>query len=136
MNYHQARQVDPASDREDAGKWRYTNMNDGRVWPEGACATDCPGHDTAEEACQHWVEGQVANGVRWHDCSWTTCDNRHGTDENDKPITCPNPAQRLAYVGSADNHGYTLCADHASDNVAEALFRLDHKGEFSSFGSF
>jgi len=51
MNYYSARQVDPALDRPDAGKWRYTRMNDGRVWPEGACR-DCPGHDTPEEAAR------------------------------------------------------------------------------------
>ncbi len=35
MNYHQPRQIEPTADRPDAGKWRYTNMNDGRVWTEG-----------------------------------------------------------------------------------------------------
>lgn len=38
MNYYQPRQVDPTADRPDAGKWRYTCMNDGRVWPVGNCS--------------------------------------------------------------------------------------------------
>lgn len=127
MNYYQARQVDPAADREDAGKWRYTRMNDGAIWPHGVCAEGCPGHDTPEEACQHFMEGEIARGITWGDCSWTTCDNRP---------SCDKPARKVGYVGGPHHSGYTLCDDHAADNIAEALYRLDHKGEFSSIASW
>lgn len=127
MNYYGARQIDPASDRPEAGRWHYTCMNDGRVWPVGDCADGCGGHESPEDACQHYVEGQVAKGVRWSECSWTTCDNRPN---------CDKPARNVAYVGSASSMGYTLCNDHASDGVAEALYRLSHQGAFSSMASW
>ncbi|HWP38370.1 MAG TPA: hypothetical protein VNL18_12535, partial [Gemmatimonadales bacterium] len=55
MNYYEARQVDPNADRYDAGRWRYTCRNGGRVWPVGRCR-DCPGHRTREEAEAHQRE--------------------------------------------------------------------------------
>lgn len=122
MNYRQARQVDPAADREDAGKWRWTCMNDGRVWPEGPCAEGCPGHDTAEEACQHYVEGVIAQGIRWTGCSWTSCNNRP---------ECPNPANRMAHFNGDPWAAYTFCNQHDADNIAEGCYRLDHQGNFS-----
>ena len=70
MNYHQPRQIDPVSDRPDAGRWRYTCMNDGKVWAEGYCAEGCPGHDTKDGAYEHqtayvldhaWLDGQMKN---------------------------------------------------------------------------
>lgn len=94
MNYAAARQVDPSADRPDAGKWRWSVANDGRVRPDGACspvevcpechgwsgivrpdvtcehcgscglvdvANPCPGHDTKEEAEEHFREYQIAN---------------------------------------------------------------------------
>ncbi len=126
MNYYQARQVDPDADRPDAGKWRYTRMNDGAIWPEGACR-ECDGHDTAEEACQHYVEGEIAQGIQWNDCSWTTCANRP---------SCDKPARRSAMIGGPNGGFYTLCDDHAADNIVEALFRLDHTGTFSMTSSY
>lgn len=44
MNYDQARQIDPEADRPDAGKWRYTTMNDGHVRTIGYCSgyRECP----------------------------------------------------------------------------------------------
>lgn len=56
MNYYEPRQVSADADREDAGKWRYTCMNDGKVWPVGNCADNCPGHDTKEGAYEHQTE--------------------------------------------------------------------------------
>jgi hypothetical protein len=64
VNYYQARQVKPEADRPDAGKWRFTRMNDHRIWPEGACAEDCPGHDTPEEADRHFYDGERAEHIR------------------------------------------------------------------------
>lgn len=118
MNYYQARQVDPTADRPDAGKWRFTCMNDGQVWPVGPCRDDCPdGHDTPEDASQHWVEGQVAD-VQHRSCDWTSCVF---------PLGCNKPANRVIVVG---NHGgdYPLCEDHASDETAIGIFRETHTG--------
>jgi hypothetical protein len=36
MNYHEPRELQ--KDGKGTGLWHYTNMNDGRIWPEGYCA--------------------------------------------------------------------------------------------------
>lgn len=56
MNYYEPCQVAPNSDRPDAGKWRYTCMNDGEIWPVGYCAQDCPGHDDKTAAYEHQTQ--------------------------------------------------------------------------------
>lgn len=44
------------------GKWRYTcsNTSGTSVYAVGACGDNCPGHDTAEEATRHYVDGLAA----------------------------------------------------------------------------
>ena len=86
MNYHQPRQIEPTADRPDAGKWRYTNMNDGFVWPEGYCA-ECPGHDTKEGAYEHQTQYVLTlvepviewkrddYGRFWHAHGWLASDD-------------------------------------------------------------
>lgn len=64
MNYYQPRQVDPESDRPDAGKWRYTKMNDGKVWAVGYCAEGCEGHDTPEGAYEHQTQFVLDHEIR------------------------------------------------------------------------
>jgi hypothetical protein len=55
MNYEQARR------RMKDGKWHWTNLNDGKVYPSGGCAQDCPGHDSREEAERHQYEYELNN---------------------------------------------------------------------------
>ena len=52
MNYDQPREIKDAGGQP-SGKWHYTRMNDGRIWPVGYCADGCPGHDTKEGAYEH-----------------------------------------------------------------------------------
>ena len=123
MNYYEARRVKDVEPAE----WHFTGMNDGRIWPVG-CSKDCH-HATPEEACQHWVEYQIGIGCRRVECVWTSCRNREGFDDQGRPRFCPKPARTHIQVGDGPNGGsYTLCDDHAADNIAEALFRLDHEG--------
>ncbi len=129
MNYYEARQP-----KDDKTIWHFTGKNDGRFWPEG-CSGNCR-HATPEEACQHWVEWQIGQGVRRNECGWTSCDNRHGFDEQGRVKTCPKPAHTLLEVGGPNGGHYTLCDDHASDNIVEALFRLDHEGSFTITSSW
>ena len=64
--WYQPRQV---LDGPNAGKWHYTcsNTSGTRVYPVGACAKDCPGHDDAEGAERHYVEGIAAGELRERD---------------------------------------------------------------------
>jgi len=114
MNYHQARQIDPKADRPDAGKWRYTNMNDGRVWPEGYCAQGCPGHDTPEEAEAHQREYELDHArfeglsEPWGDCEVPGCTSGR--------------TPHFARVGPGIPTHVQLCAEHLNrDGLALAF---------------
>lgn len=55
MRYLQAREIlDVEGNR--VGKWHYTSKRHDEVHPIGYCANGCPGHETAEEACEHYKE--------------------------------------------------------------------------------
>lgn len=93
MNYEEARQIDPHADRPDAGKWRYTNRNDDRIYPIGYCSPFVPCLD-----CDGWpqVPGHPVCG---------TCDGR-GQVESEHP--CPGHDTREG----AERHYYEWEADH------------------------
>lgn len=58
MNYDKAREIKSGAN---AGKWHYTRMNDGVIWPIGFCSEGCSGHDTPEEACEHYRRYLLSN---------------------------------------------------------------------------
>lgn len=124
MNYYAARQVNPQAERPDAGKWRWTRLNDDLVYVSGACADECPGHETAEEACQHYVEGELANvrlDVEYSD--WCGCDA-----EDEEGVRCDRPTKRGASFGPGA--GPALCDEHCNADAAEKWFRDRHQGSF------
>lgn len=45
-------------------KWHYTCSNSVGTFPIGACAADCPGHDTAAGAVRHYADGLAAGELR------------------------------------------------------------------------
>ncbi|MCC6360628.1 MAG: hypothetical protein IT450_17960 [Phycisphaerales bacterium] len=111
MNYDAARQIKSGPN---SGKWHYTRMNDGAVWPIGPCAEGCSGHATAEEACEHYRQSLFAKmrisgpkAEKWpkNKCAveWCESEATHLID-----IT----AYRF----------YEVCESHASRETAEALF--------------
>ncbi len=118
MNYYSARQ------HGKDGPWHFTRRNDDRVWPEG-CTTSCE-HASPEEACQHYVDLQVAEGVRHGSCSWTTC----------VYADCANPAQQVLSIGGPNGHDYPLCDTHATNSVAVVMFRAEHEGAFEIVSSY
>lgn len=147
MNYEQARQVDPNADRPDAGKWRWTTANDGRVRPAGSCSplttcteckgwsgiirpdvdcqhcgnrglvdvqNPCPGHDTAEEAAEHYRQHRIDN-VRFR-----TLDNPNALHK----CRVNDCGAFTAGVMEIEGDGYfmeTVCERHQTRETAEAL---------------
>jgi hypothetical protein len=110
VNYHQPRQVDPKSDRPDAGKWRYTCMNDGKVWAEGYCA-GCPGHDTREGAYQHQTQYVLENKVRL------------GVEHPNEQRRCMKCGEWTTKTARVDHlHYYELCDEHCNIEVVTELF--------------
>lgn len=123
MNYLKPRQVDPSADRDDAGKWRYTCMNDGRVWPVGYCAKDCPGHDTPEEANAHQRDYELDNAVFTEGPSVDEALDRYRcqarANDADEPSQCGKLTTSVARVGSYQR--ISLCVDHLNrDGLATA----------------
>lgn len=64
--WYQPRRI---KDGPNAGKWHYTvgNSDGDRIYPVGACALDCPGHDTALGAMRHHAEGLAAGEIHERD---------------------------------------------------------------------
>lgn len=67
MNYEQARQIDPKSKAPDAGKWRWTNMRDHKVWAAGGCLVKVSNRPCS--SCNG--KGEEAPNVVCLDCSNT-----------------------------------------------------------------
>ena len=111
MNYHQPRQIEPTADRPDAGKWRYTNMNDGRVWAEGYCA-DCPGHDTKEGAYEHQTQ-YVLDHARYDG-------EEVGAKRQCRAEGCEEWTQSFAEVGHTQM--FTLCDAHRNRETLALLY--------------
>lgn len=111
MNYYEPRQVSPNANRPDAGKWRYTCMNDGQIWPVGYCAQDCPGHDTPEEARAHQTEYLMNERVdldgRWRDA-------QHKCEQ------CDAWTDRYANVDNGAT--FNLCDTHRTRETVAALY--------------
>jgi len=65
MNYYGPLQV--AGHGPYAGRFHYTkhNRRTGTV-PVGYCADDCPGHETEEEACEHYRQWLLDNATYHH----------------------------------------------------------------------
>lgn len=98
MNYAQARQ------RQSDGRWDWTTMNDGRVWPSAPCSTHEDGHATQEEAERHHWDYELDTVRRFE-----VPDHQAGSLERCR--ICK--AFTASHVRFAD--GYTtifLCPDH------------------------
>lgn len=112
MNYHEPRQVNPDSGRPDAGKWRYTNMNDGRIWPEGYCAEGCPGHDTKDGAYEHQTQ-YMLDHARY--------DGRMGDVRRKcEAEGCEEWTDAFAQVGHLQM--FVLCDEHRTRGVVAGLY--------------
>lgn len=118
MNHYKARQ------QTDTGKWHYTCYNDREkfAYPVGPCAEKCEGHDTLDQACEHYKQGLVENahfvGPKKEEWPKNKCQFKE----------CNNESTYYAHVAS--HTYYTLCEQHANK---ESLNELVTVGE--SWGS-
>lgn len=150
MNYDKARQVDPDSDRPDAGKWRYTSSNRRTgTHATGACSpfqscTACNGWgghwkeesrtrepceacsgkgaiDMGEHACPGHDTPEEANA---HQTDYLLARRREGTMANQQQ-RCQAPGceawtQGFVEVGRASL--FVLCDEHRTRDVVAELF--------------
>lgn len=138
MNYSQPRQIDPASDRPDAGKWRYTVKNGDSIWAVGYCSPwvpcpdckgvaigqgclrcehgvvpaddPCPGHDTKAGAYEHQTQYLLDERMR--------LDGQLSGEQRPCQI-CEAWTQGLA---SVDERSFVLCDEHRTREQVTELF--------------
>ncbi len=97
-----------------AGKWHYTcsNSSGSSIYPVGACADHCPGHETPEAALRHYVEGLAAGEIR----------EREDPDEQKKCVKCAAWTQHRAMLwGVMHPDEIAICI--APDHDARAALR-------------
>ena len=141
MNYYETRELLINDGKTGSGKFRYTCMNDSRVWAVGYCAPfieaktrDNGGvfvtqdscdlhnsykdkyhtepHDTAIEACNCYREYLI-------DCTLVTYDERKLKGDTQKPpytvytcAICGAPTRSYMAVGAYGMELYHLCTKH------------------------
>ena len=110
MNYYDARERKGA-DGKGTGKWHYTCENDGRIYPVGYCAQGCEGHDTPEEACEHYRQYLLNERTRYDG-------QLHG--EQRECAVCGAWTQGVVYVDGW--HSYVLCDEHRNREEMERLY--------------
>ena len=104
--WYQARQ------RASDGKWHYTASSDESTelcYPVGACADDCPGHDTAAEAQEHYHQGICAGEIK----------ERDSDQEQKKCVECDAWTQHRAMLW--EDHFREEVAVCASHDIRAAL---------------
>lgn len=110
MNYYQASEIQ--KDGKGTGKFRYTKHNKRTgTYAVGYCADDCEGHDTEEEACEHYRQYLLNERVRTgtvlgskHQCSYEGCEEW---------------TQNMAHIGEAS---YSICQFHNNREDIEKIF--------------
>jgi len=113
MNYYHASELRDA-DGQPSGKWHFTcqnkRVNGGEPYPVGYCRGGCPGHDTPEEAAEHYKQYQLDTMLR---LDGFTKNQQH------KCRVCGAWTQHFAEV---DMHIFNLCDDHRTREHVAGLF--------------
>jgi hypothetical protein len=115
MNYCQPREI-ADKDGAGAGRWRYTCMNDGRVWAIGYCATLHCHHASPEEAREHYRQYEL--------------DHRREV-EYARPGRLCLICEAVTVKGFTTDgyHSYPLCDEHRTRKVLDTLVK---PGDFIS----
>lgn len=109
MNYYEARELTDDQGNP-TGRYKYTVMNDHRIWSVGYCADGCDGHATPEDACKHYRQYLLDNRLRLDGMT---------PNEQHKCEVCGAWTQRGA---SVDLHQWHLCDEHCTREQVEKLF--------------
>lgn len=112
MNHYKAREI--ARDGAGTGRWHYTYENHGRIWPYGYCEGGCPGHDTPEEAEEHFRQFLVEKAVFYPEL-WKTTQRACAV--------CQAWTQGGAMYGIGHTHCVALCDQHRSREYLDPLVK-------------
>ncbi len=112
MNYYDARELQ-GPDGQGTGRWHYTCMNDGRIWPIGYCR-DHEGHASKQEAYECFKLYCLDHRLRL-DGQWA--------DAQHKCVVCGAWTQKFAEV----NHViFDLCDEHRTREQVAQLFNVGY----------
>jgi hypothetical protein len=103
-----------------AGKWHYTAGSDegGGIYPVGACAENCAGHESAHEAELHHAEGICAGDVR----------ERDSLEAQKHCIECNEWTQHRAMLWRDPfPREYPVCAKHDVRAALRAKYFAEHE---------
>ncbi len=116
MNYYEPREL-AGEDGRSTGRFHYVRRNHYRTEPVGYCANACSGHDTAEEAREHYRQYLINERVDYR------------PDHMKRPERCKICAEwthSYAHIEAWDS--YPLCKEHLTK---ESVLRL--LGEMRDF---
>jgi hypothetical protein len=115
MNYYEPREKTD-KDGNPTGLYHYTRMNDGRIWPTGYCAQDCPGHDTKEGAYEHQRQYLLDNA------KFDSGKFKDALFRCDVP-DCKNFSDTSSRV-QGQISSYTLCEEHRNRAGLEKVLKV------------
>jgi ferredoxin len=109
---YQPRQM--LKDGKPSGLWRMTVASDEEGWctAVGACAKDCPGHATADDAEKHWHEGELAKAT------FDGVDD----DQQKKCLVCAAWTQRSAIIPGEFYAKFPLCGIHLNMESLRSVY--------------
>lgn len=109
MNYYTATEL--AKDGKPTGLWHYTRRNDGRMWPVGYCAENCPGHATPDEAREHYRQYQIDTARDRKTVQWGGCE------------VCDTPTKDGVCIEPDQMEFHHLCPEHHNRATLETLIK-------------
>lgn len=133
MNYDQARQVNPEAALPDAGKWRYTSMNDGKVRPIGYCSPIGVCHACEGKSGtwfpERFCEACASKGYIWLERPCPGHETREGAELHYYEYLCDN-LQEHTLRPPGGKHSQFDCAVPGCEN--ETLNSLAPVGEYGT----
>lgn len=109
MNYYQALEI-KGKDGKGTGKYHFTRTNDGITFPVGYCADGCPGHDTPDEAADHYHQYLLDNArydIGVH--NYSPCE------------ICGELTNKVATLGPGHMEVHNLCDKHRNREGLEKV---------------
>jgi hypothetical protein len=97
--------------------WHYVSSGRGGTYPIGYCAEGCPGHGSAEEACEHYRQYLLSERLRFDG----------GPEDTRTMYRCEAPGCDAFTAGSATVGGsrhWHLCEDHRTRDVVAGLLHV------------
>lgn len=102
-------------EKQPTGKYHYTRYDSDGVHAIGYCAHQCEGHDTKQEAIDHYRQWLLDTQLH--------LDGKTRSDEQRKCAICGGWTQNMAYIHDSPYfHSWPLCTHHCTKEFVGKLF--------------